>query len=346
MRLITASMGNLSDRSSLLFARKVYVRLRRIPPNEMNDHRVLGGVLLVLAVLLVANPLYIFQHPDEVNEVEVGNTFDRTPTANYTYEELSPRAQELVKQAIESEDDSTQFWGDDNRPEEFQFEGATNRSRDLVGSVYRVAYNGTNYTVAYTYRYSNESSTVTVGNSYDRPPTANFTYEELSPRARDVFDAAMDSQNNTTRFQGQENRSDEFTVPPRSAESGGIYAGSVYRVEYNGTNYTIETYTPPRVSNTETQRSQALIGFGVVLGVIGALFVWREQPQMLGLTLGSLGVAFLVLNLGYRYAPDLFGWLTVFGSSIFVALALLAGIVSAGYLLYKTNRERQLARSA
>ncbi|WP_136715987.1 hypothetical protein [Halorientalis salina] len=312
----------------------------------MNDHRVLGGVLLVLAVLLAANPLYIFQHPDEVNEVKVGNSYDRTPTANYTYEELSPRAQELVRQAIESEDDTTRFRGDRNRPDEFRFEAASNGTREVAGSLYRIASNGTNYTLAYTYRYSNESSRVTVDGPDDRIPRANYSYEELSPRARTVFDEAMSAENNTTQFQGAENRPDEFEVPPQSNTSGGVVVGAVYRVEYNGTNYTIETFMPPRVSNTETQRSQALIGFGVVLGVIGALFVWRAQPQMLGLTFGSLGVAFLVLNLGYRYAPDLFGWLTVFGSSIFVSLALLAGIVSAGYLLYKTNRERQLARSA
>src|SRR6056297_2299348 len=106
----------------------------------MNDHRVLGGVLLVLAALLVANPLYIFQHPDEVNEVQVGNYYDRTPTANYTYEELSPRAQEVVREAIESEDNSTRFRGDETRPPEFTFAEPSNDTREIARSRYRIEY--------------------------------------------------------------------------------------------------------------------------------------------------------------------------------------------------------------
>lgn len=308
----------------------------------MNDHRVLGGVVLLLAVLLVANPLYIYQHPDEINEIKVGNTYDRTPSANYTYEELSSRAQELVRKAIESDDNSTRFRGDHTRPKEFQFDKPTNESRDIVQTVYRVEYNGTNHTVALVYHYATEFSRVTVDEPTDRRPSANYTYGELSPRGQDVFRSALTAQNNTTKFQGEENRPAEFSVPQQTGSS--IVVGAVYRVEYNGTNYTIETFTPPRVTNTEARRSQALIAFGLILGVIGGLFVWREQPQTLGYTMAGLGFVFLVLNLGYRYMPDVFGWLTVFGSSIFIVLALLGGIVSAGYLVYKTNRERRFAQ--
>ena len=308
----------------------------------MNEHRVLGGAVLVLAVLLVANPFYLFEHPDEVNEVKVGNTYDRTPVANYSYDDLSPRGKEVVREAIESADNSTRFHGDDDRPAEFEFAAPSNRSRDVAGSVYRIGYNGTNYTVVYTYRYSTEVSEVTLTSRYDGAPTATYTFGDLSPRAKEEFRRALNAHNNTTRFQGAEKRPDEFEVPTHPTGSTSGVVGAVYRVEYEGTNYTIETFMPPRVSNTETRRSQALVAYGLVLAVIGSLFVWREQPRSLGLTLGGFGVVFLLANVGYRYAPDQVGWLTVFGSSIFVVLTLLGGIVSTGYLLYRTNRERRL----
>jgi len=298
--------------------------------------------VLLLAALLVANPLYIYQHPDEINEVKVGNTYDRTPSANYTYEGLSSRAQELVRKAIEAEDNSTRFRGDHTRPKEFEFDRPTNESRDTAQTVYRVEYNGTNHTVTLVYHYATEFSRITVDEPTAQRPTANYTYAELSTRAQNVFRSALTAQNNTTKFQGDEKRPSEFSVPQQTG--GSIVVGAVYRVEYNGTNYTIETFTPPRVTNTEARRSQALIAFGLILGVIGSLFVWREQPPKIGDKMDGLGFVFLVLNLGYRYAPDVFGWLTVFGSSIFIGLALLGGIVSAGYLVYKTNRERRFAQ--
>ncbi|MFD1588982.1 hypothetical protein ACFR9U_18540 [Halorientalis brevis] len=310
----------------------------------MNDHRVLGGALLVLAALLVANPLYIFQHPDEINEVQVGNYYDRTPTANYTYEELSPRAQDVVRKAIESPDNSTRFRGDEARPPEFTFARPSNDTRDVARSRYRVAYNGTNYTLRLVYDYSATRSTVTLGESENRTATANYTYEQLSPRAQELFRTVHAASNNTTTFQGDEKRPPEFRVAPRTNATSGIVVGSVYRVEYNGTNYTIETFTPPRVMQSETRRSQSLVVFGLILGAIGALFVWRPQPLTLGYALGGFGAVFLVLNLAYRYTPTVAGWVTVFGSSIFVMLAILGGIVSGGYLVYKTNRERRLSQ--
>ncbi|MFB6179486.1 MAG: hypothetical protein ABEI77_07170 [Halorientalis sp.] len=308
----------------------------------MNEHRVLGVVLLVAAALLVANPLYIFQHPDEVNKVVVGNSYDRTPAANYTYDELSPRGKTVVRKAIESDTHGTRFHGDDRRPSEFEFAAPPNKTRDSASTVYRISDNGTDYTVTYTHHYETNTSRLTVGNTANQRPAAAYAYANLSTRGQDVFDRALTAENNTTRISSTA-RPPEFSVPPRTAGSSG-FAGEVYRVEYNGTNYTIETYAPPQLTNPETHRSQALMAYGLILALIGALFVWREQPFVLGVLLGGLGVVFLVLNLGYRYTPDLVGWLSVFGSSIFVVLALLAGIVSAGYLLYKTNRERQLTR--
>lgn len=220
----------------------------------MKDHRILGVGLLVVAVLLVANPLYIFQHPDEINEVKIGNTYDRTPAANYTYENLSDPGQKYVRKAIESPTNATQFRGDEKRPPEFTFD------------------------------------------------------------------------------------------PPENGS--GIVAGEVYRVEYNGTNYTVETFAPPRVVNTETRRSEALIAYGVVLGLVGGMFLWRRQPRSMGIGLGALGALFLFLNLGYRYAGDALGWVTLLGSSIFVVLALLGAIVSAGYLFYRSMRQRRQAQFA
>jgi hypothetical protein len=110
----------------------------------MHTHRALGVLLLVLAGLLVANPLYVYQHPDEVYYVQAGTSFEGDPgslTANYTYEDLSPRAQELVTRAIESES-RISFHGDHRRPDDFQFTADGNETVEVVGGVYRIEYQG------------------------------------------------------------------------------------------------------------------------------------------------------------------------------------------------------------
>lgn len=110
----------------------------------MKTHRALGVVLLVVGALLVANPLYIYQHPDEIYHVKAGTSFDGGPgrlDGNYTYGELSPRAQELVTRAIES-DSRISFHGDHRRPEEFQFTAEQNGTVQVVGAVYAIEYQG------------------------------------------------------------------------------------------------------------------------------------------------------------------------------------------------------------
>jgi hypothetical protein len=220
----------------------------------MNDHRVLGVALVVLAALLLANPLYIYQYPDQKNEVSIGETrYERSPSENFSFEELSPRAQELVEAAIESDTNSTTFRGDDRRPSEFDF----------------------------------------------------------SKPVDDQTDA---------------------------------FVGEVYRVEYEGQNYTVTTFQHPRSIKPETRRSQTLLGLGLVIALIGVLYVWREQPPLLGGVVGGAGFIFLLLNVGYRYTDNGLGAFGLFGSWPFMLLGLLGSITAAGYLLYLTNRERRLNR--
>lgn len=220
----------------------------------MNYHRVVGVVVLCIGALLVANPLYLYQYPDERNTVAVGNYLDQSPRANYTYEELSPDAQRLVRTAIESEDNFTRFHGDHRRPEEFRF------------------------------------ST------------------------------------------GDENGS--FAV-----------VGGVYRVEYQGRNYTISTFEQPPIQE-ESRRSQGLVGYGLVLAVVGTIYLWRDQDSAVGPTLGAVGVVLLAFNALYRFAPDALGGLNVLGSAVFILVALLFAIASGGYLVFKTMRERRLSGTA
>jgi len=210
----------------------------------MKRHRALGVVLLFLGILLVANPLYVYQYPDEINRVQVGVLYETEPAANYTYGELSPRAQELVRKAIESDSNVTTFHGNHRRPAEFQF-----------------------------------------------------------------------------------------------APGGDTIAGELYMVEYQGETYPITTYEPAPIE-TESRRSEGLMGLGLVIGVAGALFIYSRQPMRIGLGLAAAGVVFLVLNLLYRFSPSTLGGLNVLGSPAFLVSALLVGIVSVGYLLYRTNRRR------
>lgn len=93
--------------------------------------------MLVIAVLLLANPLYLYPNPGEVNEVRVLDSYDGTPAANYTYANLSDRAQSLVDRALADEDGRITFRGDENRPGEFTFVQSDEPVR-VEGAVYRI----------------------------------------------------------------------------------------------------------------------------------------------------------------------------------------------------------------
>ena len=214
----------------------------------MEDHRVLGVGLLVIAVLLLANPLYIYPNPGEVNEVRVMDSYDGTPAANYTYGNLSDGAQDLVDRARAAESGRITFRGNENRPSEFTF----------VQS--------------------------------DRP----------------------------VRVEGE-----------------------VYRIERGDEQFYVWTLGRPGLG-TESNRSQGLFGLGVVLAVMGALYVRRPQPLDIGGSMAGAGTLLLVFNLDYRYT-ELLGGLSFLGGWIVILLVLLAAIVSLGYLFYRTMRERRLA---
>lgn len=209
--------------------------------------------LLVLGGLLVANPLYIYQHPDEINEVLIVSEPRKEPAANYTYDELSPRAKALFDDARRSADNSTTFHGRDARPPDFDFVA----EEEAVG-----------------------------------------------------------------------------------------YAGNFYRIDDGGDTYYVWAFEQPSVGAGEEQRrSQALVGLGVALLLVGGLYVWRgNQPLPIGATLAGLGTLMLLLNLLYRYARDLSDVLNALGSSALVLLSLLVAIAGAGYLGYLTARERFLGR--
>lgn len=215
----------------------------------MRGHRALGAGLLVLAVLLAANPLYLYQHPDEVNTVRVGNYYDRPPAANYTYENLSSEARALVRAAIESGDNETSFHGHDNRPPEFE------------------------------------------------------------------FDATGD---------------------------GEVFAGEVYRVEYRGHTYTIETYEQSATPGTESRRSETLVGYGLVLGVVGAAYLRREQPRDIGAALGGLGVGFLLVHLAVRHGGV--DGLSILASPVFVLLGIVVAVLATGYLLFRTMHDETVTQ--
>ncbi|WP_299263490.1 hypothetical protein [Halorientalis sp.] len=103
----------------------------------MEDHRVLGVGMLIIAVLLLANPLYVYQNPDEVNEVRVFDSYNGTTAANYSYENLSDPAQDLVDRARRAGSGRITFRGDENRPAEFTFVQA-DRAVRVEGEVYRI----------------------------------------------------------------------------------------------------------------------------------------------------------------------------------------------------------------
>lgn len=117
----------------------------------MRTHRVVGVVLLGVALLLVANPLYVYQYPDEVNRVRIVTDGEPTPAANYSAGELSPRARELVRETVESDANRTTFRGDHRRPPEFEFAVDRSGGLDVAGEVYAVEYDGRSYLVR-TYR--------------------------------------------------------------------------------------------------------------------------------------------------------------------------------------------------
>jgi hypothetical protein len=212
----------------------------------MNDRRVLGVVLVVLGGLLIANPLYIYQHPDQINEVRI------------------------------------------------------------------------------------------VGDPLEGP-TANYSYDELSPRAKTLFDSARENADNTTTFRGSEARPDDFAFEDDS--SAVRIAGNLYAVDYRGSRYYVRAFQQPSLGE-EQRRSQGLVGLGVALVIVGALYAWRgNQPPTIGAAVGVIGGLMLLFNLSNRYAPDVLGAFNVVGGSIFVLLAMLTGIASAGYLGYLAARE-------
>ena len=215
----------------------------------MNNRRVLGVVLLVLGGLLAANPLYIYQHPDQVNEVLIVS---------------EPRGE----------------------------------------------------------------------------PAANYSYDSLSPRAKTLFDRARQAPDNRTTFRGDEARPDDFAFVDNS--SAVRIAGNLYYVEYRGDTYYLRAFEQPSLGE-EQRRSQGMIGLGAALGLVGALYVWRgNQSTSLGAALGIVGGLLLLLNLANRFTPDVLGAFNVVGGTVFVVLAMLFGIASAGYLLYLAAREEFL----
>lgn len=212
----------------------------------MNDRRVLGVVLVVLGGLLIANPLYIYQHPDQINEVRIVSDPLEEPTTNYSYDELSSRAKTLFDRARESTDNTTTFRGSEGRPEEFDFVDDENAVR---------------------------------------------------------------------------------------------IAGNLYGIDYEGETYYVRAFQQPSLGD-EQRRSQGLVGLGVALVIVGALYAWRaNQPPTIGASLGVIGGLMLLFNLLNRFAPEILGAFNVVGGSIFVLLAMLFGIASAGYLGYLAGRE-------
>ncbi|WP_336003006.1 hypothetical protein [Halorientalis halophila] len=214
----------------------------------MDDRRVLGLGLLVVAALLLANPLLVFQNPDEVNEVRVLEDYDGTPAANYTYAELSPRAQELLDEARAADSGRTVFHGNENRPEEFAF---------------------------------------------------------------------VDEE-----------------------QAVGI-AGNVYRIEDGSERYHVRAFERPSVG-TETNRSQGLLGLGLVLALMGVVYIRWPQPMTVGAVNGAVGAVAFAFNGLFRYT-DLLGPLGFVGGWVTLLLAVIAAIVSLGYLLYRVMREKQMA---
>lgn len=103
----------------------------------MEVHRVLGVGMLVIAVLLLANPLYVYPNPDEVNEVRLLDSYNGTAAANYTYENLSGRAQDLVDRVRTADSGRITFRGNENRPAEFTFV-QTDRAVRVEGEIYRI----------------------------------------------------------------------------------------------------------------------------------------------------------------------------------------------------------------
>lgn len=232
----------------------------------MNKRRALGVVLVILGGLLAANPLYIYQHPDEINEVRI------------------------VSDPRES--------------------GSLNSPRDYLAL---------------------------------KQPGGNYTYDELSPRARTLFDRAREAPNNITTFYGDDRRPPDFQFVAEN-ESGA--AGNWYIVDHQNETYYVWALQQPPSFGTEQRRSQSLFALGLTLLLAGLLYAWRgDQPIGVGASLGALGGVMLLLNISYRYARDLLGGLNVFGGSVFILLALLFGIAGAGYLGYLTARDRFADRS-
>ena len=210
---------------------------------------------------MAANPLYIYQHPDEINEVRIISD-----------------------------------------PRDSESEGL---AREFLGLT-----------------------------SAD----ANYTYGELSPRAKELFDRARNDSGNRTRFYGDDRRPADFDFADEN-ESGA--AGNWYRVERGGDTYYVWAFAQSSTRDEEQRRSQALVGLGLTLLLAGGLYAWRgNQPMAIGVTLGVLGGMLLLLNVAYRFARDLLGPLNALGGSVFVLLVLLFGIAGAGYLGYLTARER------
>lgn len=78
------------------------------------------GALVVVALALVVNPLYLYQYPDEVNTLQRGNPFDSEPRATVDLDALPAESRGMVSQALER--GRYEFHGDHRRPARFRFE--------------------------------------------------------------------------------------------------------------------------------------------------------------------------------------------------------------------------------
>lgn len=76
--------------------------------------------LVAVALALVANPLYLYQYPDEVNTLQRGNPFDSEPRDTVDLDGLPGESREMVSQALER--GRYEFHGDHRRPAPFRFE--------------------------------------------------------------------------------------------------------------------------------------------------------------------------------------------------------------------------------
>lgn len=194
----------------------------------------------------------------------------------------------------------------------------------------------------YLYQHPDEVNTVQVS-AAETDAEVDYAFENLSPRAQDVVETAVESETGVTQFRGDHRRPAEFNFDP--SEGTDIIAGSTYRVGYQGTTYVVRTFAEPELLTSERERSQGLFGFGVVLALIGFSYILHRQPTGLGLATGGIGLALFGANVVYRLdGPG--GVVTVLSAPAVLFFAILAGIVTLGYLVYRAMRQRREAELA